>query len=438
MGLFKAAPEAPTAIDLAERDPEKPVAENLEQVVSGDEHLGHHVVDAAMEKRVVRKMDRHLVPLVMALYLLSFLDRSNIGNAKIAGMSEDLELKGNRYSWLLTIFYIGYVLGQFQIIFWKQLPPHIFGTYAIFAWGILATCQAAVQSWGGEMALRFLLGFSEAAYGPGIPYLLTFFYLRHEVGTRIGVFLAAAPLATCFAGALAYGITSGHADIANWRLLFLVEGLPTICMAAVTFFFLPDTPHQARFLNEDEKRVALARGVRQTGTPDRIGGVSLKDVLDTFADPKPWFTALMYFSCNVSPKLHAISAISTDDATFNRSHSPLYQSFCPPSSSKWALPASTPKVSQHHHTLSASSLPFVSPTTPLHLYPPLTNVPSHGLDCRQDPTTRPRHHLLLRRWRHRLHPPRNLQRRRAPLLWLLPRRSRRLSLYCQHPPLGFK
>lgn len=132
------------------------------------------------------------------------------------------------------------------------------------------------------------------------PYLLSFFYLRHEVGKRMGIFLSAAPLATCFAGALAYGITSGHPSIANWRLLFLVEGIPTVLMAVVVFFFLPDSPHQARFLTEDEVRIAVARGVRQVGTTERVGKINLKDVLYTFTDVKPWFTALMYFSCNVS------------------------------------------------------------------------------------------------------------------------------------------
>lgn len=80
------------------------------------------------------------------------------------------------------------------------------------------------------MAVSFFLGFFEAGYGPGIPYLLSLFYLRHEIGVRIGFFLSAAPLATCFAGPLAYGITSGDdaGSIANWRLLFLVEGLPCI------------------------------------------------------------------------------------------------------------------------------------------------------------------------------------------------------------------
>jgi hypothetical protein len=76
--------------------------------------------------------------------------------------------------------------------------------------GIVATCQAAVQTWSGEMVLRFLLGAMEAGFGPGVPFMLSFFYRRHELGLRCGLFLSAAPLANTFAGALAYGITSRH------------------------------------------------------------------------------------------------------------------------------------------------------------------------------------------------------------------------------------
>ncbi|KAK8113475.1 MFS transporter [Apiospora sp. TS-2023a] len=260
------------------------------------------VVDSALEQRVVRKLDYRIVPLVSFLFLLSFLDRSNIGNARIAGMEEDLHLEGDEYEWLLTIFYIPYILFEFLIIMWKVLPPHAWACFIVLAWGVIATCQAAVTSWGGLMALRFLLGAAEAGFGPGIPYLLSFFYLRHELGFRSGLFLAAAPLATCFSGALAYGITSGHPKLANWRLLFLVEGVPTILMAPVAYFFLPDTPQHARFLTVAEKEAATARGVKQVGNAPaaRVGSIHWPDVWATLKDPKPWLTAFMYFSCNVS------------------------------------------------------------------------------------------------------------------------------------------
>lgn len=258
------------------------------------------VIDPAVEARVVRKLDLRVPTLLGFLYLVAFLDRSNIGNAKIAGMEHDIHLTGNRYSWLLTIFYISYTVFEFQALMWKILPPHVWAAIVVFGWGVAATCQAAVQNWQGTMALRFLLGAFEAGYGPGVPYLLSFFYRRHELGLRCGLFLAAAPLANTFAGALAYGITSGHSKLANWRLLFLVEGVPTLIGAVLAFFFLPDHPSSANFLTEEEKAVARARGLLRSGDAERVQGIDWKEILLTFLDPKAWFTAFMYFSCNVS------------------------------------------------------------------------------------------------------------------------------------------
>jgi len=260
----------------------------------------HHHIDPEVEKRVVRKLDRTVVPIVMALYLLAFLDRSNVGNARIAGMTEDLNLVGERYDWLLTIFYISYIVFQWQALCWKLFPPHIWASFCVFGWGLVSTVQAGIHTWQAEMALRFFMGATEAGYGPGIPFLLSMFYLRHEVGLRQGIFLSAAPLANTFAGALAYGITSGHSRLANWRVLFLVEGLPTLAMVPIAYFFLPDSPDKMRNLTAEEKMVAKARGVRQAGTAERVGGVNIREVFATFLDLKAWFTALMYFSVNVS------------------------------------------------------------------------------------------------------------------------------------------
>ncbi|RLL96353.1 hypothetical protein CFD26_102484 [Aspergillus turcosus] len=249
-------------------------------------------IDPVVERRVLRKLDLRVPTLMGFLYLLGLLDRSNIGNAYIAGMKEDLHLSGNRYSWLLTIFYIAYTLFEFLALMWKILPPHRWAAISVMGWGIFATCQAAAQSWEGMMALRFLLGMSEAAFGPGTPYLLSFFYRRHELGLRIGLFFSAAPLANTFAGALAYVITSGHSKLANWRLLFLVEGAPSLLAAFLAWFFLPDHPASARFLNDEEKKVARARGLRKSGAGERVTGIDWKDIGRTLLDVKAWITAV--------------------------------------------------------------------------------------------------------------------------------------------------
>ncbi|KAL8872800.1 MAG: hypothetical protein Q9174_001631 [Haloplaca sp. 1 TL-2023] len=216
-------------------------------------------------------------------------------------MTEDLGLDkpADRYQWLLNIFYISYIVFEFQALMWKIVRPNRWAAFVVFGWGIAASLQAATHNWESEMVCRWFLGLFEAGFGPGIPYLLTFFYLRHELGLRIGIFLAAAPLATTFAGALAYGITSGHSRLASWRLLFLVEGLPTVLMAAVAYFFLPVCPEQARFLTREEALIAKARGVRQVGDIERVGGIVWKDIGATFLDLKSWLPAFMYFSTNV-------------------------------------------------------------------------------------------------------------------------------------------
>lgn len=142
------------------------------------------------------------------------------------------------------------------------------------------------------MALRFFLGVAEAGFGPGVPYLLSFFYRRRELGTRIGLFLSAAPLASTFAGALAFGITSGHSKLANWRLLFLIEGIPTIITAPFVWWFLPDSPATARFLTEEERQVARARGMRRSGEESQSRRVDIMDIGRTLLDMKAWITAV--------------------------------------------------------------------------------------------------------------------------------------------------
>ena len=217
-------------------------------------------------------------------------------------MEDDLDLSSSDYSWLLTTLYIAYIIFESALLLWKLFPPHIVGASAVLLWGLFSTAQAGVQRWTGLMALRFLLGAAEAAYAPGIVYLLSFFYLRHEIGYRIGLFSSASSLASTFSGALAYGITRGHPSLASWRLLFLVEGIPSILMVPVAFFFIPDSPDQARFLTTAEKEIAKSRAMRQTGTagPQRIGSLNVNEFRKVLLDLKAWLTAFMYFGCNVS------------------------------------------------------------------------------------------------------------------------------------------
>ena len=107
-------------------------------------------------------------------------------------MEDDLHLSNSQYEWLLTIFYIPYICFAPLAIMWKVVPPHIWAASCVFIWGVASTVQGAVNSWAALMALRFILACSEIAFGPGVPFLLSFFYLRNEIGLRAGLFLSAA------------------------------------------------------------------------------------------------------------------------------------------------------------------------------------------------------------------------------------------------------
>ncbi|ANB14639.1 Tna1p [Sugiyamaella lignohabitans] len=151
------------------------------------------------------------------------------------------------------------------------------------------------------MAFRFLMGVFETGYSPGVPYYLTFFYYRHEIAWRISVFCVAAPIATTFSGALAYGITKNtNLAIASWRVLFLVESLPTIALGLWGYYALPNSSADSRFLTEHEKNIAKARLARQISKVEMSRSFRVKDFLTSLIDPKVVLPMVMYFSINVS------------------------------------------------------------------------------------------------------------------------------------------
>ncbi|KAK2736474.1 hypothetical protein FQN57_000730 [Myotisia sp. PD_48] len=258
------------------------------------------------EARVVRKFDRRLTLLMAFLYMLSFLDRSNIGNAKIAGLMEDLHLSSSQYEWTLTAFYITYIIFEWMTLLYKVMPAHIYIPICVFSWGTLASLQCLVTSFNQLLILRALLGISEAAFGPGLPFFLSFFYKREELAFRTGMFLCAAPLATSFAGTLAWLIVwvSEDGPIAPWRALFLYEGFPSIIVAAVAWAYIPDGPGKAKYLTPRERRVAKLRLKMADGGASKHASRSHKfdwrEVGRTLTDPKSYITALMYLSCNVA------------------------------------------------------------------------------------------------------------------------------------------
>ncbi|KAL1971289.1 hypothetical protein VTN77DRAFT_241 [Rasamsonia byssochlamydoides] len=256
------------------------------------------------EQQVVKRFDKRLVLLLALLYLLSFLDRSNIGNAKIAGLADDLRLSSSQYEWLLTAFYITYIIFEWMTLMYRLVPPHIYISLCVFSWGLIASFQSLVTSFWALVVLRAFLGVAEAAFGPGVPFYLSLFYKREELAFRTGLFISAAPLATSFASSLAWLIVklSSNGPIAPWRTLFLVEGFPSVVVAVFVWILIPDSPGKARFLTSRQRKVAKLRleGSKIERHESSNEKFNWRAVGETLKDPKSYIMALMFFSCNVA------------------------------------------------------------------------------------------------------------------------------------------
>lgn len=174
----------------------------------------------------MRKVDLWLIPWLCLLYLLSFLDRTNIGNARLAGMENDIGMGGTDYNMTLTIFFISYALVEpLTNILLKRFGPRIFFTSIILSWGLIMTLMGLVKSFSGLMAARWFLGMAEAGLFPGVNYYLSCWYKRSELGIRAAMFFSAAALAGSFGGLLAAAIAQmdGIAGLDGWAWIFIIE-----------------------------------------------------------------------------------------------------------------------------------------------------------------------------------------------------------------------
>jgi MFS family permease len=207
---------------------------------------------------------------------------------------------------VLTSFYISYIAFEWLTILWRIIPAHIFTSLIVLSWGIFASSQAFATSFAHLIILRVLLGIGEAGF-TGIPYFLSFFYRKDELALRTGYFISAAPLATSFASSLAWLILKfgekAVPGLAGWRLLFLVEGLPSVVVAVVAWFVVPDGPAHARYLSKRQKKVARLRLRREEDDPADAGtgsGLTLAQIAAALTDPKTWLVAAIFFLTNMS------------------------------------------------------------------------------------------------------------------------------------------
>ncbi|EAU38559.1 conserved hypothetical protein [Aspergillus terreus NIH2624] len=218
-------------------------------------------IDTRAERSLVWKFDLRILPVLAIMYLFNSLDKSNLGNAKTAGLEDTLNLHGDQYNLILSIFFIPYVLtAPFLGILGKMYGPNLVLPCMMLTFGLCTVLVVAVFNFSGLLAIRWFLGMSESAFFPLVIYYLTTFYRRGELARRLAIFYAAQSIASAFSGLLSFGVFRIHTGpLASWRYLFLIEGSATVLFGVFALWYLPRSSSEASFLSDEEKTLAYHR-----------------------------------------------------------------------------------------------------------------------------------------------------------------------------------
>lgn len=226
----------------------------------------------AVEKTLKRKLDTRC-SLFVLIYILNYLDRNNIASARLKGLQEDLALSDTQYATCLSILYVGYILMQVpsNMMINKIQRPSLYIACAMLLWGIVSTLSGNARNFGDMVAIRFFLGFVEAAFLPGALLILSKWYTRRELTTRNAILFCGNLISNAFSALVGAGVLSNMQGVlghAAWRWLFWIEGAITCAVAIAAAFILPDLPHNARGFTEEERQVAQLRMIEDVGEAD--------------------------------------------------------------------------------------------------------------------------------------------------------------------------
>lgn len=224
-------------------------------------------IDPQIEKAAVRKLDYNVLPILCLFYFFAALDRSNIGNAGSAGLTEELGLASSQFSNAVTLFFVTYIISELPatLILKKARPSRLLSIYVI-GWAAVCIGMTFVSSYWSLLLCRLLLGVFEGGYFPAITVYVTGIagYTNDEQGLRVSILLCFAALSGAVGGLISYGFVQVQTPaLEGFRFIFLVEGLMTIVCVPVLFFWLPDEITTAKFFTEEEKEVMRLRQKRR-------------------------------------------------------------------------------------------------------------------------------------------------------------------------------
>ncbi|MEU6119293.1 MFS transporter [Streptomyces sp. NPDC047117] len=247
----------------------------------------------ARENAVFRKVVRRLVPFLMLCYVVSYLDRVNVGFAKLQ-MSADLGFSEAAYGLGAGLFFIGYFLFEVPSnLMLQRVGARTWIARIMITWGLVSAAFMFVTNEATFYVLRFVLGAAEAGFYPGVILYCTYWFPSYRRARVIAMFMSAIPVAGIFGNPLSGWIMErfhGANGWQGWQWLFLLEGLPAVAVGVATLFYLDNSVRSAKWLTDEEKAV-VEGALEKDAAHHTVHG----RVLDAFREPKVWLMCLIYF-----------------------------------------------------------------------------------------------------------------------------------------------
>jgi sugar phosphate permease len=252
------------------------------------------VVSVSVEARTTRKVRSRIIPFVFVLFVIAILDRNNISFAALT-MNKELAITSQQYGFIAGIFFLGYFIFEIPSnLLLHRIGARIWIARILITWGIVTMLSGFVRTVHELYAVRFLLGFAEAGYFPGILLYLTYWFRQRELAQTAALFLTANPVANII-GAPFSGVVLDHAHwwgLSSWRWLLILEGVPAILGGALTYFLLPSRPVDARFLTAEEKGWITTELSREEQTKLATGKMTVGQAI---VHGRVWHLTAVYF-----------------------------------------------------------------------------------------------------------------------------------------------
>lgn len=225
------------------------------------------------ERKLVRLLDMRLLPTIIVIFLLNYIDRVAVTAAKLQGLTQDLHLTGLQYNTVIAVLYATYVPAQIpsNMILNRISRPSYYIPACVIVWGVTSACTGVTKNYAGIIACRVFIGLPEAAFYPGAMYLLSRWYTRTELAFRGAIIYGGLLISNAFGSLIAAGILGGmqgKLGIAAWRWVFYIEGAVTVCIGFASIILLPDYPHNTRWLTPAQRRLAQVRLAEDAGEAD--------------------------------------------------------------------------------------------------------------------------------------------------------------------------